>query len=164
MTLETFDRIFNYKSGLILLALFFYCSVSAQQQYELNSGWQCVRASSVNKTGEEISHEGLQLKGWMPAVVPGTVLTSLLYNKLIPDPFYGMNNELIPDIYNTGRDHYTYWFVKDFTEKYPVDDERVWLQCRGVNNSCDVYLNGHKVNTGTDKSMYYYALPCKRRA
>ncbi len=23
----------------------------------------------------------------------------------------------IPDIYKTGRDHYTYWFVKDFYRK-----------------------------------------------
>lgn len=89
----------------------------------------------------------------MPAVVPGTVLTTLLANKLIPDPFYGMNNQKIPDIYNTGADYYTYWFVKDFTER-PAKDEQVWLQMRGVNDGSDIYLNGHKLNQRAEKSTF----------
>ncbi len=124
------------------------------QQYELNSGWKCGRANTVKKSGEEISQINFPLTNWMPAVVPGTVLTSLLANKLIPDPFFGMNNKQIPDIYNTGRDYYTYWFVKDFTEVVPAKDDKVWLQLRGINYSCNVFLNGHKVNDVPDKGMY----------
>jgi len=124
------------------------------QQYELNDGWQCTRASLIPKGGEEISQPGFALTGFVPAVVPGTVLTSQLYNKLIPDPFYGMNNQQIPDIYKTGRDYYTYWFVKDIVEKYPAKDEHVWLQFRGVNYSCNVFLNGHKLNDEPDKGMF----------
>lgn len=123
-------------------------------QYELNSGWKCKKSSEIAKTGEDISQPALQIKDWLPATVPGTVLTSLLNNKLIPDPFYGMNNKLIPDIYDKGRDYYTYWFVKDFKEKVPLPDDKFWLQFRGVNNSCDIYLNGHKINEATYKSMY----------
>jgi hypothetical protein len=148
------DKIFKQWAVLAVLLLFCSVVVSAQQQYELNSGWKCIRASSVNKTGEEISKTNFPLTGWIPAVVPGTVLTSLLYNHLIPDPFYGMNNEHIPDIYKVGRGYYTYWFTKDFTEKFTAKDGRVWLQFRGVNNSCDVFLNGHKVNSAQYKSMY----------
>jgi len=129
-------------------------SLTAQQQYELNSGWQCIQASTLNKTGKEISNVKLPLNGWMPAVVPGTVLTSLLRNKLIPDPFYGMNNNLIPDIYVSGRNYYTYWFVKDFTEKYPLQDEHVSILFRGINNSADIFLNGHKLNSKLFRSMY----------
>ena len=153
MTIKTFNRILSIRSGLIILALIFSFSLYAQQQYELNSGWKCIRANSINKSGAEISNRNFLLKGWMPAVVPGTVLTSLLFNKLIPDPFYGMNNEHIPDIYSVGRVYYTYWFVKDFNEKR-TNDEQIWLQFRGVNNSCDIFLNGHKVNTQQYKSMY----------
>jgi hypothetical protein len=40
-----------------------------------------------------------------------------LANKEIPDPFYGLNNEKIPDVYHVGKEYYTYWFVKDFEEK-----------------------------------------------
>ena len=82
----------------------------------------------------------------MHATVPGTVLTTVLNNKMVPDPFYGMNNEKIPDIYNTGRDYYTYWFVKDFTGKRANAEQQVWLHFRGINYSCDVFLNGHQLN------------------
>lgn len=119
---------------------------AGQNRYELNSGWVCAPIGTVKANGEKISAPSYSLKGWMPATVPGTVLTTLLQNKKVPDPFYGMNNEHIPDIYTTGRDHYTYWFVKDFNEKYASGNEQVWLQLRGVNYSCDIFLNGKKLN------------------
>ncbi|HUZ61665.1 MAG TPA: glycoside hydrolase family 2 TIM barrel-domain containing protein [Hanamia sp.] len=141
----------RYK-GFIFLTLFFFTFNSrAQQQYELNSGWQCINIKDINNGGEKISQPSFSLKGFMPATVPGTVLTTLLNNKMVPDPFYGMNNEKIPDIYNTGRDYYTYWFVKDFTEKLTNAEEQVWLHFRGINYSCDVFLNGHQLN---DKRFY----------
>jgi hypothetical protein len=126
----------------------------AQKRYELNSGWVCAPVTSVNEGGEKISNPGYPVTAWMPATVPGTVLTTLLNNKKVPDPFYGMNNEQIPDIYKTGRDHYTYWFVKEFTEKAPQGDEQVYLQLRGVNYSCDVFLNGRKLNYTRHYGMF----------
>ena len=86
----------------------------ANNQYELNSGWLCKNIKDVKSTGEELSRTSDSLINWMPATVPGTVLTTLLNNKLVPNPFYGMNNKKIPDIYDAGREYYTYWFVKNF--------------------------------------------------
>ncbi|MCB9258289.1 MAG: glycosyl hydrolase [Ignavibacteriales bacterium] len=127
---------------------------SSKIQYELNSGWVCKNIQEVKITGEELSKTSYQLKDWMQAKVPGTVLTSLLENKLIPDPFYGMNNKKIQDIYYTGRDHYTYWFVKEFNEKVSVGNEQVWLNFRGVNYGCDIFLNGQKLNESTHYGMF----------
>lgn len=129
-------------------------SLHAQNLYELNTGWKCRNISEVNPNGSEISKPGFSLEGWMNAVIPGTVLTTQLENRMIPDPFYGMNNEQIPDIYHVGKDYYTYWFVKDFDEKYPEKDEQVWLHFRGVNYGCDVFLNGKKLNDKTHKGMF----------
>ncbi len=126
----------------------------AQNEYELNNGWQCSHITKTGKSGAEISKNSFSIAGWLPATVPGTVLTTLLNNKLIPDPFYGVNNQRIPDIYTTGRDYYTYWFVKDFQEKTLKNKEEVWLHFRGVNYGCDVYLNGHKLNEKTHYGMY----------
>jgi mannosylglycoprotein endo-beta-mannosidase len=125
-----------------------------QNRYELNSGWVCAPIASVKANGDKISLASYGVKGWMPAAVPGTVLTTLLQNKKVPDPFYGMNNQKIPDIYKTGRDHYTYWFVKDFTEKTVQGNEQVWLQFRGVNYSCDIFLNGKKLNNARHYGMF----------
>ncbi len=124
-----------------------------QAQYELNSGWKCAPISGVTAKGSEISKSAFDLKNWKPAVVPGTVLTTMLENKEIPDPFYGMNNEAIKDIFHTGRDYYTYWFVKEFKETAGAG-ENVWLHLRGVNYSSDVFLNGVKLNKETHYGMF----------
>ena len=129
-------------------------TLAAQDSTELNSGWICHRKSETLENGEQISKPGNRLSGWLPATVPGTVLTTLLQNRLVPDPFYGMNNEKIPDIYTTGREYYTYWFVKDFDARYPSGDELLWLHFRGVNYGCDVYLNGHRLNEQTHYGMF----------
>ena len=129
-------------------------SSRAQNAYELNSGWKYMPISKVKSGGEKLSDPSYTLSGWLPATVPGTVLTTLLNNKLVPDPFWGMNNKKIPDIYITGRDYYTYWFVKDFKENVTFTDEQVWLHFRGVNYGCDIYLNGHKVNPETHFGMF----------
>lgn len=129
-------------------------AASAQQQYELNSGWFCMPRSKVSVNGQAISNPAFALKGWKKAIVPGTVLTTMLANKEVPDPFFGMNNKHIPDIYDVGREYYTYWFVKDIYEKPVVNGRQVWLKFRGINYSCDIYLNGKKVNTEPYESMF----------
>lgn len=123
-----------------------------QSRYELNSGWQCAGIGTVKEKGELISLPSYKTTGWLQATVPGTVLTTLLNNKLVADPFYGMNNKNIPDVYFTGNDHYTYWFVKDFKETAKTD-EQVWLQLRGVNYKCNVYLNGKRLNAQIHEGM-----------
>lgn len=126
----------------------------AQKTYELNQGWYCKKVSEVKEDGIKLSQSGYAVKNWMPAVVPGTVLTTLLENKKVPDPFFGMNNNKIPDIYFAGKDAYTYWFVKDFKELPAKGEEQVWLNFRGINYSCDIYLNGKKLNKELFKGMF----------
>ncbi|TCD11621.1 glycosyl hydrolase [Pedobacter frigidisoli] len=140
----------------LYLLLMVGLSTQAQQRYELNTGWLCTNIIETNANGNQISNRGFALNNWLPATVPGTVLTTLLNNKKVPDPFYGMNNEKIPDIYKTGNDHYTYWFVKDFDEKVS-GNEQVWLQFRGINYKAEIFLNGKKVNAQTHVGMHLRA-------
>jgi len=142
--------LFTYFLSFLFL---FSLPVSAQQTYELNSGWKCNSILNIKDQGNVISSSSYPLTGWLPAVVPGTVLTTMLENKQIPDPFIGMNNEKIPDIFRTGNDYYTYWFVKDFTEKLKPGEE-IWLHFRGVNYSSDIFLNGRKLNAQKHNGMF----------
>lgn len=103
--------------------------------------------------GDALSKPNEDLSGWMPATVPGTVLTTLLNNNKVPDPFYGMNNKLIRDVYDTGGAYYTYWFVKSF-EQSAKPGEQIWLKLRGVNYKSEIYLNGKKVNATTHVGMH----------
>jgi beta-galactosidase/beta-glucuronidase len=132
-----------YPIAALLLAVSSW--TCAQTRYELNAGWQCRPIGKTKDTGLAISLPTYPLTGWMPAVVPGTVLTTMLANKQVPDPFYGMNNNKIPDIHTVGRDYYTYWFANDF-QATPRVGEQVWLNFRGINYQCNVFLNGQPVN------------------
>lgn len=140
--------------SLFIVLCFISAKTIAQTSYELNSGWKCRKAGDVHSTGTQISASGFETATWENATVPGTVLTTQINNKEVPDPFYGMNNEQIPDIYKVGRDYYTYWFVKDFTEAAPAGDNQVYLNFRGVNYSCDIFLNGHQLNAQRHYGMF----------
>ena len=141
------------KISLAAIFMLFILSIQAQNSYELNSGWSCAPIKTVKSSGEAISLTSFNINTWKPATVPGTVLTTLLNNGEVPDPFYGMNNEKIADIYYAGNDYYTYWFVRDFSER-PKKGELVWLTFRGINYSVDIFINGKKVNEEPYEGMF----------
>lgn len=144
----------------VAFALLAFCCLlicrpaNAQTSHELNSGWRMEKAGNVQAEGTAISAQSFDISSWANATVPGTVLASQISNKKVPDPFYGMNNERIPDIYRVGRDYYTYWFAKDFNEPAPKGTDQVYLNFRGVNYSCNVFLNGHQLNARLHKGMF----------
>jgi mannosylglycoprotein endo-beta-mannosidase len=43
-----------------------------------------------------------------------SVLATLVKNEVVPDPFYGLQNETIIDIADSGREYYTFWFFTTF--------------------------------------------------
>ncbi|WP_179415393.1 glycoside hydrolase family 2 protein [Mucilaginibacter sp. E4BP6] len=141
-------------SLIISIVLLTRLQTSAQSHYELNTGWKCQKATAVTENGAQLSKNDFPLGSWQEATVPGTVLTTQLNNKQVPDPFIGMNNAHIPDIYKVGRDYYTYWFVKDFKEASPQNNNQVYLNLRGVNYSCNVFLNGHQLNDKLHSGMF----------
>lgn len=50
-----------------------------------------------------------------------SVLGTLVKNKVVPDPFYGLQNEAIIDIADSGREYYTFWFFTTFQCKLVGD-------------------------------------------
>ncbi|MCD7935720.1 MAG: glycoside hydrolase family 2 [Tannerellaceae bacterium] len=115
------------------------------------SQWQMKKAGDVNEMAEQVSIPGYSDSNWLPAIVPGTVLNSLVYNKEYPEPYYGLNNklssDLIPDIANTGREFYTYWFRTEFNIPESYKDKIVWLQVDGINYRAEVWVNGNLLST-----------------
>lgn len=112
--------------------------------------WRMKRADQTGARSEDVSTSKISAESWLPAVVPGTVLNSLVYNKVYPEPYYGLNNKLesglIPDIYQTGRDFYTYWFRTEFNlDKKQYENKKTWLQVDGINYRAEIWLNGTMV-------------------
>lgn len=111
--------------------------------------WTMKKASEVTLRAEDLSKDGCQLDGWDKAIVPGTVLNSLVYNGVYPEPYFGLNNKissgLIPDLNDVGREFYTYWFRTSFGGVDFGKDERVWMQIDGVNYRAEFWMNGKMV-------------------
>jgi hypothetical protein len=120
----------------------------------INKGWIARRANEVRIDGNRLTSTPWSSEGWMPARVPGTVLTTLLDNRLFPSPEYSMNNELIPDIYHIGKDYYTFWFVTRFQSSATPQGRHVWLNFRGINYKADIFLNGKRIHTDTHEGMF----------
>ena len=82
---------------------------------------------------------------WMPAVVPGTVLTTLVKNGVVPDPHYGLNNKLenklIPDL-SENREFYTATFRTKVDVPASYSGKTVWMRPEGINYRGEIYLNG----------------------
>ncbi|MCD7453754.1 hypothetical protein HAX54_021987 [Datura stramonium] len=112
----------------------------------LDTGWLAARSTEVEITGVQLTTTQPPTEPsspWMEAAVPGTVLGTLVKNKLVPDPFYGLENESIIDIADSGREYYTFWFFTTFECKLS-NNQHVDLNFRAINYSAEVYLNGHK--------------------
>jgi mannosylglycoprotein endo-beta-mannosidase len=112
--------------------------------------WKMQKAGDVPAGGEKVSTRDISTGDWLPAIVPGTVLNSLVFNGIYPEPYYGLNNKLesglIPDLYHAGRDFYTYWFRTEFAlEKAKHENKKTWLQVDGINYRAEIWLNGTMV-------------------
>ncbi len=139
---------------LVISLLLLYSLLTSAQVTPLSAGWKAKRASEVNADGIRLTTEEPDLTGWLNATVPGTVLTTLVNNGLMPEPWFGMNNEQIPDVWKEGREYYTYWFFTRFSSETLDSTKQVWLNFRGINYRADIYLNGHRLNEATHEGMF----------
>lgn len=146
-------------SFLVFIGMFSYSfagerdylfSLTSVEGHNGNTGWVMKKADEVRLPAEKISQPGLDVKGWMPAIVPGTVLNSLVHNGIYPEPYYGLNNKIssgiIPDISTAGRDFYTYWFRAEFCGVSKGNNEKIWMQIDGINYRAEFWLNGKMVS------------------
>ncbi len=113
--------------------------------------WRMCKAGDTDAPGEKLSTTTFDDSGWLPAIVPGTVLRSLVYNNVYPEPYYGLNNKLesriIPDVARTGRDFYTYWMRTEFEVPESYKGKQIWMHVEGINYRAEIWVNGHLLNT-----------------
>jgi hypothetical protein len=78
---------------------------------------------------------------WYAAVVPGTVLTTLIARGVYPDPNYGLNNLAIPD----SLSRQDYWYRSVFNVPADVQGREFTLTFKGINYAAEVWLNGARL-------------------
>ncbi len=93
---------------------------------------------SPSLTGEALSMPGYHDLFWLPATVPGTVLTSYLNAGAIPDPNFGQNQLYLSDSFF----YADFWYRTEFTAPANKPGRLQWLHLDGINWKAEVYLNG----------------------
>ena len=83
-------------------------------------------------TGWEFSQAGTEL--WRTAEVPGTVHQDLIHHKLLPSPFYGMNEQKIQWVENEDWEYRTSFTVT--MEQLERDDAQLIFE--GLDTYADV--------------------------
>ena len=113
--------------------------VSAQ---EIN-GWQMQDAAVVSAAPAVISSLDFKPQGWYAATVPGTVLTTLVDNKVYPEPLYGENMRAIPESLNKT----SYWYRAALEIPSAYKRRLVWLDFAGINYSAEIWVNGQSAGS-----------------
>src|SRR5947209_2685880 len=62
----------------------------------LHEGWRLQSACTVPADGSAISAPSQTVDSWLETSVPSTVLAAQAADKLVPDPYFGMNLRDIP--------------------------------------------------------------------
>lgn len=106
--------------------------------YALNKGWELTDNMSLLIGSDKVFSEAIHNDGWTDAVVPGTVLTSLVAAGKFPDPYFGLNNLAITDSL-CRRD---WWYRTTFESPSTEQGKIAWLQFNGISYKSKVWLNG----------------------
>ncbi len=121
-----FNRITSSSILLVTVLCFSFLSVSAQ-------------LISVPLTGDSVDWQ-FRMTGdslWHPAQTPGTVHTDLLFNHLIPDPFFRSNEDSVQWVEQQDWEYQTYFScpAQLFNQK------NIEIIFEGLDTYADVYLN-----------------------
>lgn len=93
---------------------------------------------------------------WLEAKVPGTVHQDLLRHQLLPDPFYGANEEKIQWVENKDWEYKTSFTVT----AGQLERDAAFLCFEGLDTYADVYLNGALI-LKADNMFVGYKIPVK---
>lgn len=128
----------------ILFAVFTSMTAAANERFELNGSWNLVSSGGMRTTAE----------------VPGSVAEALTEADLIPDPYYGVNenDERVRAVL------YQDWtFSKTFAlpASFAEGNGTVELVFDSVDTTADIFLNGEKIGH-TENMFRQYRFPIDR--
>jgi len=137
------------KLFLVLIFLQF-----SQFSYSIDKDTSSVSVININSNWT-FSQSGKN--NWYPASIPGCVHTDLLNNKLIPDPFYGTNENALQWIGKTDWDYQTTFEVPPAL----ISKKNIELDFNGLDTYADVYLNDSLI-LSADNMFRTWIVSCKK--
>jgi len=112
--------------------------------------WFIQSSAKLKQGGEQLSLPGIIPDRWFPAVVPSTILGTLVEDNVYEDVFFGQNLEKI----KAEEFQVSWWYRTEFLVTPFPGKNIARLQLDGVNYRANIWLNGQKV---ADASEIYGA-------
>jgi archaellum component FlaF (FlaF/FlaG flagellin family) len=103
------------------------------------NGWKIQNSLFIHDNPDQISKTGYDDSSWVPASVPGTVLSSYYNFGALPDPLYGDNMHQISDEFFSGND---FWYRTSVVFPPKITSKRLFLDFSGINWKSEIYFNG----------------------
>lgn len=136
-----FDKIMKTACGLLCCSMAYAQTGDTSEMISLNNGWTFSQAG----TGQ-----------WRTATVPGTVHQDLINHQILPNPFYGTNEEKIQWVEEKDWEYKTTFTVSGEQLKR----DAALLTFEGLDTYADVYLNGSLI-LKSDNMFVGYSVPVK---
>jgi exo-1,4-beta-D-glucosaminidase len=131
-------------AGLILCSLLASCSkksVLMSDRIPLTQNWLIQRSDSLKLSGSVISGETVDTGIWYKAVVPSTVMGTLVANGLYPNLF--MADSLLK--VDPAPFAHSWWYRTRFVLPASNKGRQVSLHLDGVSYSANIWLNGKQI-------------------
>jgi len=109
--------------------------------HTIYKGWEMCEAYKLFEEDNSLWDTSLNKPNWYNAIVPGTVLTTLVDQGIYPDPYYSINNLHIPDTLC----RMDWWYRVEFNAPKDEDCEDYELLLNGINYKADIWLNGKRL-------------------
>jgi len=109
-----------------------------QNEWKISDGWELAEASRVMASDRSIFNQDFNTSDWYNAVVPGTVLTTLVEQGVYPDPYHGLNNLAIPE----SLCRTDWWYRTTFELPQAGMSKNIRLLFNGINYRAEIWLNG----------------------
>jgi len=136
----------------------------------LHSDWRLESSCKLTAKPEALSLPGFDDSKWHPALVPGTVVGSLVADKTLPDPNYGKNLSSFPGAFTNNKIQAanldmpagspfrcSHWFRTEFASPAEYANRAIWLHFLGINYRANIWLNGKQLADRNEVAGAYRA-------
>jgi len=170
---------FRFRSALVALFALVLSSAFAANVFAdespsspvfLHNDWRLESSCKVSAKPDAISLPGFDDSKWHPALVPGTVVGSLVADKTLPDPNYGKNLNSYPGAFTNNKIQAanldmpagspfrcSHWFRAEFASPAAFANRAIWLHFLGINYRANIWLNGKRLADRSEVSGAYRA-------
>src|SRR5258708_265051 len=171
--MSRFRSAFVYSLVLVLQSAFAAIACGGDSTSDpvfLHSDWRLESSCKLSAKPEAISLPGFDDSKWHSAIVPGTIVGSLVADRTLPDPNYGKNLNSFPCAFTDNKRQAanldmpadspfrcSHCFRTEFTTPPAYANRLVWLHFLGINYRANIWLNGKQLADRTEVAGAYRA-------